>query len=356
MPYTADERAYLWLCACTKTEYRERVALMRAAPSPAALLEAPERWFPSVCEGARRYRHDDRTAREREVDEFIASLEKKGYFAVTLLSEDYPEEMKHITLPPLVLYGAGRRELLKKRRFCIVGSRITPPWAEKLGRTIAEELSERFAIVTGLAEGGDLAAIEGGMSANSLIVVLPCGLDRCYPAAHASLKEKVKSRGLLLSELLPDEDAKKYSFHARNRILAGLSEGVLVLSAAKRSGTLITANCALDFGRDVFALPHNVGSAQGEGCNDLIKKGAYLVTSSEDIFSVYSLERTPKKKLELTPEEERVLNVLRDHGELHAAAIAEKAGLKIFEASAVLSALEIKGAAVKSGGNHYSAV
>ncbi len=354
MGYTAEERAYLWLCACTKTDYRQRVALLRAAPLPAALLEEAEKFFPAVC--GEDVALPPRSEREREADAFLASLERKGYFAVTLLSDDYPVSLKHISLPPLVLYGAGRRELLSGRRFCIVGSRITPPWAAKLGKMIAETVSRRFVIVTGLAEGGDLAAIEGGMSEGNLICVLPCGLDECYPAAHSSLKEQVRRKGLLLSELLPGESAKKYSFHARNRILAGLSEGVLVLSAAEKSGALITANDALDFGRDVFALPHNAGARQGEGCNELIKRGAYLVTKAEDIFSLYGIELKEEKKIELTAGEARVLDVLKDYGEQHPAQIAERAQMKIFEVTAVLSALEIKGVIVRSGGNQYSAI
>ncbi len=354
MDYTAEERAYLWLCACTKTEYRTRVALLRAAPSPAALLAEAETYFPAA--GAEKSFTPSRERREKEADLFLAGLEKKGYFAVTLISEDYPDALKNISLPPLVLYGAGRRELLGARKFCVVGSRLTPPWAGKLGRTIAETLSRRFAIVTGLAEGGDLAAIEGGMSEGNLICVLPCGLDECYPAAHVSVKEKVRKKGLLLSELLPWETAKKYSFHARNRILAGLSEGVLVLSAAEKSGTLITANCALDFGRDVFALPHNAGARQGEGCNELIKRGAYLATKAEDILSVYGMEAEKEARMELSSDEGRVLDALKDYGELHPAQIAEKTGLKIFEVTAVLSSLEIKGAVVRGGGNHYNAI
>ncbi len=354
--YTSDERAILWLCACTRTEYRERVSLLRAAPSPSALFEDPVPYFEQCVAPERRTVSRTPAEREREIAAFVGELELKGYFAVTLLSEDYPRSLGMISLPPLVLYGAGRRELLAKRRFCIVGSRVIPPWAEKLGRSISEALSHRFAIVTGLAEGGDSAAIEGAMSEGNLISVLPCGLDECYPAAHAALKERIRKKGLLLSELLPSETAKKYSFHARNRLLAGLSEGVLVLSAGKRSGTLITANCALEYGRDVFALPHNVGSAQGEGCNDLLKKGAYVVTCAGDVFDAFGMETVAKQGPDLTPDEARVLEVLRSEGELHAAVIAERTGLKIFEVTALLSALEIKGAAVKSGGNRYQAV
>ncbi len=353
MQYTEEERAFIWLCCVAEADYHSRVALLHAAPSPEALMKEPEKYFPHAA-GAR-YTPDARK-RAEELEAFLSSLEKKGYFAVTLVSDDYPESLKHISLPPLLLFGKGRRELLKRRKFCIVGSRITPPWAEKLAKNFSEDLSERFAIVTGLAEGGDCAAIAGALPGGNLISVLPCGLDECYPAAHASLKEQIAAKGLLLSELMPGETAKKYSFHARNRLLAGLAEGVLVVSAAVRSGALITANCALEFGRDVFAFPHNVGSVHGEGCNELIKKGAYVATRSEDIFSLYGIEKREKKARQFTGEETRVLQVLREYGELHAAVLAEKVGMSAYETAAVLAALEIKGAAVKAGGNKYSAV
>lgn len=351
MRITEEERGYLWLIGCTHLDYRARVAALRAAP-PAELIARAEEIFPEAALSVL----PPRSVREREADAFLASLAKKGYFAVTLLSEDYPEALKQISTPPLALFGAGNRELLRARKFCIVGSRITPPWAEKLAAKVSGEIASRFAVVTGLAEGGDLAAIEGAMPRGNLISVLPCGLDMCYPAAHASLKEKIRASGLLLSELLPGEEAKKYSFHARNRLLAGLAEGVLVVSAARRSGALITANCALDFGRDVFAFPHNVGSVHGEGCNDLIKKGAYLVTEAEDILSYYGFASQEKELPPLSAGEEKLLALLKEVGEAHLAVLAERAGMQVFEASAHLSALELKGLAVKAGGNRYAAV
>lgn len=293
---------------------------------------------------------------KEEADRIIGLLEKKNYFALTLCSSDYPQELKTIDEPPLVLFGAGNRELLSKRKFCIVGSRSTPSWAEGVTKRIAGDLSEHFVIVTGLAEGGDAAAISGALGSGNLISVLPCGLDECYPAAHFSLKERIREKGLLLTEYLFQEKARTYSFHARNRILAGLSEGVLVVSAGTRSGTSITVGRALDYGRDVFALPYNAGAKQGEGCNALIKNGASLVTDSEDILSFYGFKKNEKPAVSLSPEEERVLAVLREEGELHTAVVAERAGLKVYEAAAALSSLEMKNLAVKAGGNRYSAL
>lgn len=332
--YSEEERAAVRLHFRTDIDYRSKVALLRAA----------------LKEGK-----DDSDER-RETDKFFSELERKNYFVVTVASSDYPEALKAIDEPPLAPVGAGNRELLKKRKFCIVGSRSTPSWAEGVAKRISLELSERFAIVTGLAEGGDRAAIDGALAGGNLISVLPCGLDECYPASHFSLKEKIREKGLLLSEYPLNEKVRSYSFYARNRILAGLSEGVLVVSAGERSGTSITANRALDYGRDVFALPYNVGIKQGEGCNGLLKKGASLVTDSEDILSFYGIEKKKRAQVQLSEEEEKVLGVLREAGELHAAVIAERTGLKIYEAASALSSLEMKNLAVKAGGNRYSAL
>lgn len=357
MDYTAEERAVIWLAACSGLDERGRVQLLKAVKNPVFLLEECEKFLPRVIkEAPERLYNSSRVARERELDAFLAMLERKGYFAVTVCSADYPARLKQIPDAPSVLYGRGRRELLTKKAFCIVGSRITPPWAAETAKRIAGELARHFVIVTGLAEGGDRAAAEGALPSGNLISVLPNGLDECYPAAHAAFKEKIANAGLLLSEYLPDETTRQYSFHARNRILAGMAEGVLVVSAGERSGTAITANYAGEFSREVFAFPYNVGARQGVGCNALIKRGAALVTDAEDVLSVYGLKKQEKSGTALSSEEERCLAALRDVGEAHVSEIAARAGIRIYEVAAVMSSLEMKGLAVKAGGNRYTAL
>ena len=316
---TQEELGIVWLCGCAELEKRECAALLRAAASPARLLEEYEKIAPTVINSPKARLYKERDARFAAASQLVKRLEREGCFPITALDEDYPEALRNIASPPLLLYGKGDRSLLKRRKFCIVGSRVTPPWAESLGKAISGELASRFCIVTGLAEGGDSAAIAGALPYKNLISVLPCGIFGCYPASHAGLKDRIAKSGLLLSEVPPDEGVKKYSFHERNRLLAGLSEGVLVLSAGARSGALITANCAAEFGRDVFALPYRPNETRGAG-----------------------------------PEERRVYEVLREGGELHSSVLAERAGMKIFEAAAALSSLELKGLAVKAGGNRYS--
>lgn len=355
MRYTPDEQALIWLCACTDTDKRERAALLRAVKRPAQLFDRGENFFANVIEKRVNGLYKE-GGLSSEAARFMAEEEKKERFFVTAASELYPECLKHISDPPLVLFCAGKSELLKTRRFAIVGSRIIPPWAEATGRAIAKELSGRFTIVTGLAEGGDSAALAGALPSGNVISVLPCGLNECYPAAHAQLKEKIRQNGLLLSEYPPYEKVKKFSFHARNRLLAGLCEGVLVLSAATRSGALITANCALEFGRDVFALPHNAGVKQGEGCNALIKQGAYLVTEAADILSCYGMDVSAPAPIALSAAEQAVLSVLQSGGELHVTQIADGADMPVYEASATLAALEIKNLIVRAGANRYAAL
>ena len=331
-------------------------ALSRALSSELCAADTQKNCLPVIERAVKCVYKDETPPSAREREAAVARMEEAGIFAVTLLSADYPAALAAIPDPPPVLYGMGNRALLQRRTFCIVGSRILPAWAEKTGRTIAEALSKRFAVVTGFAEGGDRAAIDGAIASGSLICVLPTGVDIAYPAAHTALRREVAKRGLLLSEAAPGAKAQKFSFYARNRILAGLSEGVLVLAAGERSGTLITAHRALDYGREVFALPHNVGAAQGVGCNEMIKAGAWLCTSAKDVFAAFGMETEESPAAALSDREQRLLSVLRETGGQHIAVLAERAGIPVFEASAVLSSLEMKGLAVRAGGNRYSPV
>lgn len=358
MKLSDAERALLWLSACSGLEVKESDALIKKAGSPEQLYRNFENFSSEVIKLRRNgvYKEGSLSERENQTDRYLKELEKRDFFVITRSSEDFPVSLANIPLPPIVLYGAGNRSLLKERLFCIVGSRRTPPWAEKLGYQYAELLSEQVVIVTGLAEGGDSAALRGALKHRRAICVLPCGLDLCYPAAHASLKEETVKKGLVLTEFPLGTDAGKRSFQPRNRILAGLSEGVLVLSAGHKSGTLITASYAVDYGKDVYAFPYSLGVAQGEGCNNLIKNGAYLCSSVDDICAGFGMDSTPKSKPSLSEEECLVMAVLLQGEECHVGFIAEQAGLQTFAVNALLAALELKGYVVKVGGNRYRAI
>ncbi len=358
MDYSAAERAIIWLSVQEKLDYATKVALLRAAGDPARLFSDFEKLLKGVINsGQERVYMNDGSSREREADELVKQLNAADVFAVTLASDDYPKLLTHVFKPPLVLYGKGNRALLEKRKFTIVGSRSTPAWAEKQAKLFSAALSERFVIVTGFAEGGDRAAVDGALESGNLICVLPLGLDGCYPAAHASLKRLVERKGLLLSEYPLKTTVRKHHFGDRNRILAGLSEGTLMVSAkANKSGVLMTARATVEYGRQLFAFPYNLGVEAGAGCNQYIKEGASLATDVEDILSYFGFDAAPKQAVELTDKEAQILVLLREEGELHTAVIASRTGYPVYEVVATLSSLEMKNLAVKAGGNRYSAV
>ncbi len=349
-------RLLVYLAACAQADERTRLDIAHACSYGLDEKELQKICAALIQTAAKGVYKNGTLSAEEAAEAYLARLEGMGWYAVTLADDDYPEALRAIPDAPCALFCAGRRELLARRKFCIVGSRLLPSWAQATGKAIAEELTARFAVVTGIAEGGDRAVIDGALSSGELICVLPCGPDVDYPAAHASLKKAIAKRGLLISEYPLGMRAQKFSFHARNRILAGLSEGVLVLAAGEKSGTLITADRALAYGREVFALPHNAGAAQGVGCNALIQQGAFLCTDAGDIFSAFGMQRPARAAAQLTEGEARMLAILREAGEEHAAALAAKAGIPVWEAQAALSSLEMKGLAARAGGNRFAAV
>ncbi len=285
----------------------------------------------------------------------VQSLEDSGVSCVVLGGEGYPSALAHTDAPPLALYCRGRRELLSTQCFAVVGSRRTPAATMAACKKISGQIAARMTVVTGVADGADTAAIEGALESGNIICVFPGGLDYVYSAPNAKLLRQVEERGLIISEWQPKTAIMRYMFSVRNRIIAGLSRGVLVASAPKKSGALITAGYAADYGREVFAFPHSLGISAGEGSNALIQNGAMLCKNVLDIFDSFGLEyKTETTKL--TPQEEAVLAFLRTNGEAHIQVVAQAAGIKVFQAVTILSSLEIKGLAVRCGGNRYSAV
>ena len=282
----------------------------------------------------------------------LGALEERGIVCVTLKSTLYPERLAQIPVPPLVLYCKGNVRLLSGDCFGVVGSRRTSAATLAACKKISGELATKLTVVTGIADGADSAAIRGALDSGNIICVLPGGIDHIYPSSNSQLLKEVEKRGLIISEWPPHTPVARYMFTVRNRIIAGLSRGVLVVSAPKKSGALITAGYAADYGREVFAFPHSPGVASGEGSNELIKNGAALCQNVLDILGSFGLEyKTEVQKF--TPQEEAVLSFLRANGKSHIQAIAAAAGIKSFQAVTVLSSLEIKGLVVRCGGNLY---
>ncbi len=216
----------------------------------------------------------------------LAWLSQPECHLLTLQDPQYPPLLREITDPPPVLYAQGRLELLSLPALAIVGSRNATPRGLDDARAFAQALSDAgLAIVSGLALGIDAAAHRGGLAgASSSIAVMGTGPEQRYPRGNQQLAQELAAHGCLLSEFHVGTPPDKRNFPRRNRLISGMSRGVLVVEAALASGSIITAHAAVDQGRDVFAIPGSIHSPLSKGCHCLIKEGAKLVDSADDIL------------------------------------------------------------------------
>ena len=281
----------------------------------------------------------------------------KNVQEIAFSSPEYPEAWKAFSDAPESLYAVGDISLLKGRKLVVVGSRRTPAPALKLGEKICEELSASLVIVTGVADGGDSAAIEGALKGSGKVVCLLAGGFSSLPQGNINLMERVAKRGLLLSPYPFDTPVRKFSYEYRNKLLAALGEGTLVLGAAEKSGALITARQAWKMKKLVFALPYFPGNASGAGCNAILKAGGIFTETAFDVAKKLGINLEEKKSaVVLTADEEKMLTALRELGEGHITELAVKSGVPAFKAKAVLSALEVKGFCSQLGGNRYAVI
>lgn len=271
---------------------------------------------------------------------------------------EYPKEWKAFQDAPPAIYAVGNLSLLRERKIVVVGSRRTPVPALKLGTTISKDLSQAAVVVTGTADGGDSAAIEGALAGSGKVICVLAGGFGSISQTSFALMEKVAKKGLILSPYPYDTPVRNFSYEYRNKLLAALGEATLVLGAAEKSGALITARYAWGQKKPVFALPYFPGSAAGEGCNAILKAGGFLTESAFDVAGKLGINLEERKMLavQLTADEAKLLSVLRNLSEGHIMDIAAQSGIPAFKAKAVLSALEVKGVVVSVGGNRYKSL
>lgn len=206
---------------------------------------------------------------------------------LTLADADYPPDLLHIPDPPLLLYAQGPLHWLNaRRRLAVVGSRNPTPQGARTARDFAQALAgQGVCIVSGLALGVDGAAHEGALAGGGgTVAVVGTGLDRVYPRQHRDLAHRIAAQGVMLSEYPLGTQALAANFPKRNRLIAGLTQGTLVVEAALASGSLITARCAADLGKEVLAIPGSIHSPMSRGCHALIRQGAKLVETVEDVM------------------------------------------------------------------------
>jgi DNA processing protein len=297
-----------------------------------------------------------------DLDRELATVKQSGARLITLRHPDYPVNLRNVDDPPPLLYVRGTLFSHDEKALAVVGTRR----ATRYGRDVTYDISRKLAqqgvtIVSGLAHGVDTAAHTGALDGGGrTIAVLGCGIDTIYPHDNRPLAERILTNGAIISEFPLGTKPLATNFPRRNRVISGLSLGVLVTEAPDQSGALITTTQAADQGRDVFAIPGNIFSAMSHGTNRLIQDGATLVMNERDVLDAldlaYTSAQTRVKTERVAPStdiERQILNQL-DANPIHIDDLVRQSGLPTAQVSSTLTILELKGLAQMVGQMQYS--
>lgn len=267
----------------------------------------------------------------------------------------YPTLLRELHDPPPMLYVRGEADELAAPGVAVVGARACSAYGAQVARALARDLAAAgIVVVSGLARGVDGEAHRGALeSGGRTIAVLGCGIDRDYPRSHAELARRIVSSGAVVSEYPPGVEPAPWRFPARNRIIAGLSLATVVVEARERSGALITADFALELGRDVFAVPGEITSGLSAGTNDLLRQGAAPLTSARDVLEALGIEPTPARQSAVSEAAAALLELLGD-GASGMDELIRTSELSSAEVAAALVELELAGLAAQAEGVYRS--
>ena len=290
----------------------------------------------------------------RDHERSMDTIKRLNAWVLTYQDKDYPPLLRQIPDPPVLLYGLGDPARLTKRSIAIVGSRKASPYGIKAARELASGLVEKgMAVVSGLAPGIDTAAHETALEAGGVTTAVKgCGIDVPYPRHNEAFLKRMGQEGAIITEFPPGVTPEPKNFPIRNRVISGLSQGVVIVEAGLKSGSLITASCALEQGREVRAIPGSVYSSGSLGSHWLIKQGAKLVENASDVLDGLGIfkntgpepvvsKRAEEMELSLGPEEKLLYERL-DAYPMHIDEIAHLSGLPVAQVSAVLLQMELK--------------
>lgn len=349
---------------------RTLLKLVQAFGSPARVFDAaPEELMRVGCsqELAGAVRRGPSAKARHLADRQVTLVEQLHIHVVTLTDSLYPKRLRAIHDPPPVLYYTGTLHERDGMAVAIVGGRSATPAGRANTEEIAHELAQQgWTIVSGLARGIDAAAHRGALAGQGrTMAVLGCGVDQTYPPEHESLRKQIEAHGAVLAELPVGSPPQSHHFPRRNRIISGLSVGVLVAEAAMNSGSLITAKLALEQGREVFAFPGSVKEARCRGSNGLIKSGAKLIDCATDVMEELLPQVDPIFRARVTagetasparegfgPDEQRIYEVL-SHEAQSVDAVIEQTGLSAAQVAATMLALELRGYVRQLPGQQY---
>lgn len=288
-----QNKYYIWLSSIDKLSTREKIKLLDKYKDPAILFNKTKKdleeelldYFENVNKIIKAITNLYYKIR-LEIN--IKNIQKYKLEVIACNDKEYPKQLKYVSDYPVCLYCKGNIGLLsEKKKIAIIGCRDYSKYGEKIAKEFAYKLAqENIVIVSGGARGIDSFAHQGTLNTDKgTIVVLGNGIDYIYPPENKNLEKQIlQNNGLIISEYIIGTKPSKYTFPARNRIISGISDGVLVIEAKEKSGTLITVDFALEQGKNIYAIPGNIDSSNTKGTNELIKQGAKLVTTPEDIL------------------------------------------------------------------------
>ncbi len=337
-------------------------ALIQAFGSAERVLETP----PSRLVGVKGI--SEKIAREIHANryqnaavELLNTLDKLKISVLTTWDEGFPELLRPIYGAPVILYYCGSILPSDSRAVAIVGTRRPTEYGLTIASRLARELAANdITVVSGLAVGIDAAAHRGALLGGRTIAVLGSSLDRLYPPENRELARKITRSGAVLSEFPPGTKPDAGNFPQRNRIISGLSLGIVIIEAGKKSGALITAEHALEQGREVFVVPGNITSSKHEGSHDLIKQGAKLVQSVDDILeelephlgNKHEIRREPEIPIPLSPDEAAVVMQVTNEP-IHIDALSLRCNIPTGKLLSMLLGLELKGVIRSLEGKRY---
>lgn len=299
----------------------------------------------------------DKLNKLEEINNLIKWMEEKrvGFLAIT--DEDYPEALKSIEDAPYGLFYKGKLGLLKSDIVAVIGSRNVTGYGEQVTKILTKELiSFNISIISGGAKGVDAIAHKTTLEADgNTIIVLGCGIDVVYPYQNYNIFKQVEKCGLILSEFPPGTKPFSYNFPRRNRIISGLSRAVIITEASQKSGTLITANFALNQGKDVMAVPGPIFSKNSIGCNSLLNDGAVMYSCLEDLYVMLNLHKKENRSNKVSPLKEKIL-LLISNAPTHVDEILTKAYVDREALYRVLFEMQIQNEIVSLPGNFYAKV
>lgn len=284
---------WIWLSQIEGLGPIKKLKLLEKFGTPEKIYKIPKKELLSV-EGISGKVADSiiQSKDEELIKKYEAYILKNDISLINITDENYPENLRNIYAPPITLYTKGDLNLLKTTGIAVVGCRLPSEYGKIVSRKLSEEIASKgFTIISGLASGIDSIAHKSALkSCGKTIAVLGSGIDIVYPSENRELYVEIAEKGLIISEYIVGTPPNAENFPQRNRIISALSDGVLVIEAKKKSGTMITTDYALEQGKELYVIPGNITSSTSEGTNNLIKEGAKMVTSINDILEDFHMQ------------------------------------------------------------------